>query len=57
MLRSIIEDFELNIAYSLSVEPSGCGVGPWAVWSKMGLLQQHHNPITTRLYTQAISNV
>ena len=32
----IIEGFELNIAYSLSVEPSGCGVGLWAVWSKLG---------------------
>jgi len=32
----MIKDFELNIAYSLSVEPSGYGVGPWAVWSKLG---------------------
>jgi len=30
----INEDIELNIAYSLIVEPSGYGVGPWAVWSK-----------------------
>ena len=27
-----MEDFELNIAYSPSVEPSDYGVGPWAVW-------------------------
>ena len=34
-----MEDFELNIAYSLSVEPSGYGVGPRAVWSKLGTVE------------------
>ena len=58
----IIEDFELNIVYSLSVEPSDYGVGLWAVWSKLGgatppQIAPHcprTNPIITRLYTNRV---
>ena len=32
----IIEDFELNIACSMSVEPSVYGVDPWGLWSNLG---------------------